>query len=357
MKKSLMIVVGTRPELIKVAPVMWELKKRNIPFCFVHSNQHYLKILDEKIMHNLGIPKPQYNLHVGSASHAVQTGKVMGGVEEICVKRCPSVVIVHGDTNTTLGASLAAVKLHIPVAHIEAGLRSFDYAMPEEINRMLVDRISTVLFAPTKGAYQNLCKEGIEKKNIVITGNTIVDVLDWYRKNNADGESFNPIMKKPFILVTAHRPENVDDKKQLEKLLGLLNTFFQLTHIQILWPMHPRTKSNLEKFDLSINESGIKIIPPVDYFQMISFLKHASLVITDSGGIQEEAYILKKPLITIRNSTERPETLSANILTGLDAGKVLEGWQRYQKGFGIWNSQLGNGDASTRIVDILKTFI
>ena len=351
-----MIVVGTRPELIKVAPVMWELAKNNIPFNFIHSNQHYSQELDANIIKNLDIPKPDFHLHVGSGSHAMQTGKVMESIEGVYKKIHPSVVVVHGDTNTTLGAALAAAKLNIPVAHIEAGLRSFDYAMPEEINRMLVDRISTVLFAPTIVSFGNLRKEGIDKKKIVVTGNTIVDVLYWYKKVS-NGGTFKPPVKKPYILVTAHRQENVDNKNQLKKILELLHMLSSQTHMNILWPIHPRTRSNLMKFDLSIHDSEIKVISPVDYFQMISFLTNASLVVTDSGGIQEEAYVLKKPLLTIRTTTERPETLSANIITGLDAKKVIRGWKRYQNGYGVWNSLLGKGDAAIKIVERLKTFI
>lgn len=352
--KKIAILVGTRPEIIKMAPVMRQLRERKIPFVFIHSNQHYTKEMDEQIIIDLQLPKPDYQLRVGSASHAVQTGKIMEGVEAICLKEKISIMVVHGDTNTTLAGALCAKKLHLKVCHIEAGLRSFDYRMPEEVNRIITDRISDILFAPTITAKRNLLHEGIDKSTIVVTGNTVVDALYQHREIAAQrGEHRQQLLKEDeYILLTLHRAENVDDSDRFKKLLKLIEYVGKKLRAPILWPIHPRSKKQLEIFEITLPAS-IVTTDPIGYLDMINCMTHAKMILTDSGGIQEEAYILRKPLITLRDSTERPETLTANFIVDDSRKKVDEALQAYKKQGVSWKNAFGKGNASTLIVDTL----
>lgn len=353
------VLVGTRPELIKMAPALRRLQERNIQNIFIHSDQHYSHDMDEQIIKDLKLKEPDFHLEVGSGTHAVQTGRIMEGVEKILLKTKPEILVVHGDTNTTLGGALTAKKLHIPVAHVEAGLRSFDYKMPEEINRILTDRISDILFAPTKIARDNLLKEGIDSKLIVLTGNTVVDALKDHIVFAKNSKILNKlkVKKDGYILVTAHRPENVDDENRLKKLIELLEYGCKLLNKTMIWPIHPRTKKQIEKYKMKLSPK-IRTIDPVGYIDMLSLMNNASFIFTDSGGIQEEAYILKKPLITLRDSTERPETLSANFIVDLDKEKLKEAVRDFQGGKVSWKKDaFGLGNASKIIVDTLeKTF-
>lgn len=352
------ILVGTRPELIKVAPILRQLEEQKIPYILIHSNQHYSKEMDEKIINDLRLKDPDYNLNVGSASHAIQTGKIMEGVEKICFDIKPKILLVHGDTNTTLAGALAAKKLNIAVGHIEAGLRSFDYKMPEEINRILVDRISDILFAPTDIAKKNLKNEGIKDKQIIITGNTVVDALRSHM-NFAQKSNILKTLKvneNSYILVTAHRAENVDDDKRLNKLFYLLDHASKKLNKRIIFPIHPRTKKNIAKFSANVPAS-VLLIDPVGYIDMLCLLQNAYLIMTDSGGIQEEAYILKKSLMTLRDSTERPETLTANFIIDTDVHKFDKAWDAFENKNVNWDNSFGNGDASDIIVNNLKGFL
>jgi len=335
--------------------VLKELRKRKIPHSFIHSGQHYSEKMDRKIMADLNMPTPDFNLHVGSGTHAVQTGRVMERVEKICLKTKPELMLVHGDTNTTLAGALAAKKLHIPVGHVEAGLRSFDYMMPEEINRILTDRISDVLFAPTKISRENLLKEGIDDKIIIVTGNTVVDALI----ENVVLVKRSKILKRlslkknSYVLLTAHREENVDDQKRFRKMMGLLKSLNRILGVEIIWPIHPRAEKILGANDLGLAE-GVRIVEPVGYLDMLALIKAAKLVLTDSGGIQEEAYVLKKPLVTLRSSTERPETLTANFIVDLDVAKLKRALRAYEKKEAFWTDDLGDGNASIVIVEALE---
>lgn len=354
---KLAIVIGTRPELIKMAPVMRELKRQHIPFTFIHSNQHYSKNLDQNIINNLSLPNVDFHLNVGSGTHAFQTGKIMMGVEPILTKIKPNYVLVHGDTNTTLACALSAVKLHIKVAHIEAGLRSFDYSMPEEVNRMLTDRISDLLFAPSKISQKNLINEGIIKSRIHVTGNTVVDALKQHieiARTQSNVIEKLKLIPQEFILATAHRPENVDSRLQLEKTIRLLAGMSKYSGMQVVFPIHPRTNSNLMEFGIEVNSSRIRLIEPVNYLDTLALIDSCALVITDSGGLQEEAYVLNTPLITIRTSTERPETKSANFIVGLDLAKAKKAWDQYENNKCKWKETLGDGNAAKKIVAVLK---
>ncbi len=352
------LLVGTRPEIIKMAPVIRELQRRKMPFLFIHSNQHYSEEMDAVILRDLSLPNPDIHLKVGSSSHATQTGKIMVGMESACLEYKPQIVLVHGDTNTTLAGALAAKKLHIPVAHIEAGLRSFDYNMPEEINRILTDRISDLMFCPTKEAKKNLLHEGITRASIVITGNTVVDAL----KQNTDLAKKSLILKSlkltknKYVLVTAHRAENTDDPKTFSALIELLEHAHSKAKQKFVWPIHPRVQSILDKRKITL-PNFILPVAPMGYIDMLAIIDSASLVMTDSGGLQEEAYILHKPLITMRTSTERPETLSANFIIGVDSVKFDEAWSAYQNNAVSWSDTLGTGNSAKKIVSSLKKFL
>jgi UDP-N-acetylglucosamine 2-epimerase (non-hydrolysing) len=352
------VLVGTRPEIIKMAPVMRALRSKKIPFVFIHSNQHYSVEMDQQIIDDLRLPTPDFQLHVGSGTHAVQTGRIMKGVEKICQKIKPSILVVHGDTNTTLGGALTAKKLKIPVGHVEAGLRSHDYQMPEEINRILTDRISDLLFSPTEQAKQNLLKEGIDDKTIIVTGNTVVDALQQHlplAKKSTIIRKYG-LNKTPFLLATAHRPENVDTQECLESLINLLTHAHQKTKFQVVWPIHPRTAQKLAEFHLTLPSSWL-LVPPVGYIEMLALTHAAKLIMTDSGGVQEEAYVLQKPLITMRDSTERPETLSANFIIGTDLKKFDKAWTAFQKKQVSWAAAFGKGDAGVKIAQELQNYV
>ncbi len=354
-KHPIALLVGTRPELIKMAPVIRELRNQAVPYILIHSNQHYSKEMDASIVADLHIPEPNFNLRVGSATHAVQTGKVMIGVEHICNDHRPSVLVVHGDTNTTLGGALTAQKLHIAVAHVEAGLRSFDNTMPEETNRILTDHLSEILFAPTEVARKNLLADGLSDRKIWVTGNTIVDALREHiplSEHSTISQQFN--LPKKFLLLTAHRAENVDNKDSLKKLLTMIEFLHSKMGTPIIWPMHPRTRLKLHSYRLP-NPTGVVELPPVGYLDMLWLLQKAELIATDSGGIQEEAYILRKPLITLRDTTERPETLSANFLVHMDTHSCDLALQAYAKNTVSWGSEFGTGVAAQHIVAALRT--
>lgn len=354
----IVVLVGTRPEIIKMAPVFKELRQKKVPFIFTHSNQHYTKAMDQQIINDLKLIQPDYHLLVGSGTHAVQTGEIMKGIEKICIKEKPKIVMVHGDTNTTLGGALAAKKLNIKVAHVEAGLRSFDYKMPEEVNRVITDRISDVLFAPTQIARENLLKEGIDNKMIVVTGNTIVDVLCKHLPLAKKSKVLNKLNLKNnnYILLTLHRAENVDDVKRFRKLLSLVSYISRKINKKVLWPIHPRSKKRIQEFNIKLIKK-IKAIEPVGYIDMLALLSNTYMVLTDSGGIQEEAYILKRPLITFRDSTERPETLSANFIVNTSQDKVDRALKAYQQNKVSWGNELGGGKAGEKIVNTLIKYL
>lgn len=354
----IVILTGTRPEIIKVAPVLHELDRKKIPYHFIHSGQHYTKQMDADIIRDLKLRTPDTNLKVGSGTHAVQTGKIMAGVEQVCLEIKPSLLLVHGDTNTTLAGALVAKKLHIPVAHIEAGLRSFDYSMPEEVNRILVDRISDILFAPTEQAQLNLVNEGIKKSQIFVTGNTVVDAVRHHTTLAANAPFLENVTKKfpqiakGYFLLTAHRPENVDTQAKLAELFVLLTHILKTTKKPIIWPIHPRTSKNIALFKLQV-PAGVIILEPTGYIEMLQLITNSELVLTDSGGVQEEAYLLKKPLMTLRPNTERPETLTANFIINLSPKKFDQAWERFNTNQVVWGDELGTGEASQIIVQTI----
>jgi len=339
-------VVGARPNFMKVAPIMREMFKYPQKFdqILIHTGQHYDNEMSKYFFKDLELPKPDIYLEVGSGTHAEQTGKIMIKFEKVCFREKPDLVIVYGDVNSTISCALAAAKLLISIAHIEAGLRSFDRTMPEEINRIITDQISDYLFTTCEDANYNLIKEGTPENKIFFVGNVMIDTL---LKNMKKAENSNilenlglknKINKTKYAIVTLHRPSNVDDPKKLEGILNALNILSN--EIPIIFPAHPRTFRKIKNFKLAkvINYKGnflskeikkpirnIKIIPPLSYFDFLCLMSNASIVLTDSGGIQEETTILGVPCLTLRNNTERPITLKVgtNILVGNNPKNII----------------------------------
>lgn len=355
--KKISICIGTRPEIIKMAPVIRALKAKGCFYEFIHSNQHYSKEMDADIIGDLRLDPPHLNLGVGSMSHAAQTGRIMEALEKHFLKQRPDFVLVHGDTNTTLAGAVAAKKMGIPIGHVEAGLRSFDQRMPEEVNRILVDRISDIHFAPTEIAKKNLTNEGFDEVSIEVCGNTVADALKEHLAYTSDSFVYDRmgVVSGDYILATAHRPENVDSLANLTSLLDLLEHASRALDLDIILPLHPRTKKNLERYGLELS-NRIRVSDPVGYIDMLALINGAALVMTDSGGIQEEAYILERPLITMRDSTERPETLSANFIVKFDPAQFDRAWQAFVSGSVSWEQPFGTGNASNKIVDRILNF-
>ena len=352
------IILGTRPEIIKLSPLIRECEKRGLEYFVLHSGQHYSYNLDEIFFQELELPRVSYNLQVGLGSHAEETGKMLVGIEKILLKEMPDVVLVQGDTNTVLSGALAASKLHIKIGHVEAGLRSYDRDMPEEINRVLTDHISDYLFAPTEGAMNCLLREGIYRDRIFVVGNTIVDSVNQnleIAKNKSSILNQLDLSDRDYFLITAHRQENVDIKERLLGILGALKQIYREYNLPVIYPIHPRAKKRLEDFGLKAPE-GIKLIDPLGYLDYLWLEANAGLVLTDSGGVQEESCIMKVPCITLRDNTERPETLDvgSNMLVGTDPNRILEGVAAMIGRTKNWMNPFGDGNSSKRIINILN---
>ncbi len=353
-----LVVASTRPEVIKLSPVMREFEARGVDYTFVTTGQHYDDELFWSFIRDLRLRQPEYNVEVGSGSHAYQTARALEALEEIILKEKPSAVIAEGDTNSVLSCALACAKLHVAFAHVEAGLRSFDRTMPEEVNRVLADHVSEVLFAPTEGAALNLIEEGILPEKIFIVGNTIVDAT---LQNLEIAREKSQILKdvpEDFLLLTLHRAENVDSK---ERLAGIMEALFELRE-KVVFPVHPRTRQRLEEFGLLKRaEEELHLLPPVGYLDFLMLLSRAKLVLTDSGGVQEEAIVLHTPCVTLRTSTERPETIEAggNVLAGVEKADILRTVRRILSDEEIYRrmksakNPFGEGDSGRRIVDTL----
>lgn len=372
------IILGTRPEIIKMSPVIRECEKQGLDYFILHTGQHYTYNMDRVFFEQLELPEAKYNLDVGSGTHAEQTGKILTGIEKNLIKEKPSVVLVEGDTNTVLAGALAASKLHIEVGHVEAGLRSYDRRMPEEINRVLTDHCSDYLFAPTEKARKILLCEGIPDEKIFVTGNTIVDAV--FQNLSISEEKVNPLndlelVPKEYFLVTAHRQENVDVKNRFEGIIEGLELIANEFGLPVIYPIHPRARKMMNHFGFKVND--IEFIEPLDYLSFLQLESKAKLVLTDSGGVQEETCILKVPCVTLRDNTERPETLEigSNILAGTKAESILSktkemmnrqtlrkfDQQTFKKSLTKnvahaslnWENPFGNGGAGMQIVKII----
>jgi len=316
-------VVGARPQFIKCAPVSREIRKNNTEI-LVHTGQHYDPEMSDVFFEELQIPRPDYHLDVGSGSHGKQTGDILVRVEEILLHEKPDLVIVYGDTNTTLAGALAAAKLHIPVAHVEAGLRSFDRTMPEEINRVVTDHISDLLFCPTENAVKLLANEGITR-GIHLVGDVMVDALEF---NTEIAEKRSKILErlgitpKQYLVLTVHRPANTDSREHMESIIGAVGE----AGMPIVFPVHPRTHKCLEAYGMGGRlPANIIVTEPLGYLDMLKLMRHASKILTDSGGMQKEAYLLGVPCITLRENTEWVETVEEgwNVLVGADHNKIV----------------------------------
>jgi UDP-N-acetylglucosamine 2-epimerase (non-hydrolysing) len=309
---------------MKAAPVLSAFTRRGWEQLLVHTGQHYDELMSDLLFRQLELPAPDVNLGVGSGSHAQQTGAVMTAVEKLLLERRPGVVIVYGDVNSTMAAALAAAKLHVPVAHVEAGLRSFDRSMPEEINRLVTDQIADYLFTPSEDGDANLLREGVAREKIFRVGNVMIDTLIRCLPI-ADPSSVLAKLRlradEPFVLVTLHRPANVDAPEPLAKLMAVLGEIAM--RIPVVFPMHPRTRARAGHVT---RPPGLHLIDPVGYLEFLGLQKYARLVITDSGGVQEETTYLGVPCLTVRPNTERPITVTSgtNTLVGTDPTKLLE---------------------------------
>ncbi|SDA61859.1 non-hydrolyzing UDP-N-acetylglucosamine 2-epimerase [Methanobrevibacter millerae] len=326
-------ILGTRPEIIKMAPIIDEISKRNINQIVLHTGQHYDKEMSDNFFSDLEIQNPDYNIHVGSGTHGKQTGLMMKGIEEVLMDEKPDIVLVQGDTNAVLAGALVASKLHIAIGHVEAGLRSFDMTMPEEVNRRACDVTSTMYFIPTEESAINLLAEGFSHKNLIITGNTVVDAcfrhLEIAKKRGFEEESIKKLNienMENILTLTMHRAENVDDKQRITNIIEALK---ELNDVDIIFPIHPRTKNTLQKFGLFDelnNLEHVHIIKPLGYLDFLLLTSKSTLILTDSGGLQEEAITLNVPALTLRYNTERPETVTAggNILVGSDKERIIK---------------------------------
>lgn len=358
--KKIVTIIGARPQFIKAAMVSKELEKIAEEI-IVHTGQHYDKNMSDVFFEQLEIPKPKYNLGIGSGSHGKQTGEMLIKIEEVLLQEKPDYVMVYGDTNSTLAGALAASKLLIPIIHIESGLRSYNMAMPEEQNRILTDHISSILICPTKTAVENLKKEGITQ-NVYLTGDVMCDSVLYYskladKKINCSNIDLVPIYDKKEIkdwyLTTIHRAENTMDDRNLSEILQV----FEKLDKMVIFPVHPRIKKMVDKLYSENKYRNIYFVEPVDYLTMLYLTKNACKVVTDSGGLQKECYILDTPCITIRNQTEWVETLN----DGYNILAKPEQEDLYNK---IINSQInkskekvhyyGNGHASQEIAEIIK---
>lgn len=346
-------VVGARPNFMKVAPVLRALSTRkNVRQTIVHTGQHYDANMSDVFFQQLGIPAPDINLAVGSGSHAQQTAEIMARFEGVVLDRRPDIVLVYGDVNSTVAAALVCAKLRLRVGHVEAGLRSFDRAMPEEINRLVTDQLSDLLFTPSDDGDANLAREGIAKEKVHLVGNVMIDslvrLLPEAVKHGRNG------FPERYALVTLHRPSNVDNGEALSGILrSLLDVSKDLT---VLFPAHPRTRQRLAAFGMDPQQ--LRLLDPAPYIEFLNLQRNATVVITDSGGIQEETTYLRVPCLTLRENTERPVTVSlgTNILVGQDAGKlrselsnILEGKAKQGAIPPLWD-----GRAAERIADILE---
>ena len=320
------IILGTRPEIIKLSPVIRECEKLGSDFFILHTGQHYSYNMDRVFFEQLGLRDARYNLEVGSGTHGKQTGEMLIGIEKVLQKEEPAVVLVEGDTNTVLAGALAAAKLGVKVGHVEAGLRSYDRSMPEEINRVLADHCSDYLFAPTEKSKQILLNEGIAENKVSVVGNTIVDAVNQNLAISANTRILDQLglEKDGFMLTTSHRQENVDDQKRFTDLIKGLQLVQREFKVPLVYPIHPRARKQIEL--LGIDTSGLRLVEPLDYLAFLQLEGKAKLVLTDSGGVQEETCILGVPCVTLRDNTERPETLDvgSNMLAGTSPSKILE---------------------------------
>ncbi|WNZ29639.1 MAG: UDP-N-acetylglucosamine 2-epimerase (non-hydrolyzing) [Candidatus Bathyarchaeota archaeon] len=351
------IIIGTRPEIIKMAPVIRECEQSGLNYFVLHTGQHYSYNMDKVFFEQLGLSEAKYNLDVGSGSHGKQTGQMLIRIEQVLQKEKPDLVLVEGDTNTVLAGALAAVKLGIKVGHVEAGLRSYNRKMPEEINRILVDHSSDYLFAPTEKSREILLGEGISKEKVFVTGNTVVDaVFQNLELSKIKTTILNDLglTSRNYFVVTLHRQENVDNIEKFCSIVEGLQAVRKKFKVKIIFPVHPRSKKSLKKFGLSLN--GFNLVEPLDYLSFLQLENNAQLVITDSGGVQEESCVLGVPCVTLRDDTERPETVEvgSNLLAGTTPDKILKCSEIMLSKPVDWRNPYGDGNAAKALISKLS---
>ncbi|MBI2644488.1 MAG: UDP-N-acetylglucosamine 2-epimerase (non-hydrolyzing) [Candidatus Wildermuthbacteria bacterium] len=366
-------LLGTRPEIIKMAPMIRICQREKIPFRILHTGQHYDVMMSATFFKELGLPSIIQNLHTKSGTHGRMTAQMMGGIERALKKDRSDIVLVQGDTDTTVAGALASVKLHIPVGHVEAGLRSYDRRLPEEYNRIICDHIADYLFAPTKLAKENLHQEGIGRNSILfpqgerrqeifVTGNTAIDVLKQWREK-ADNSRMRQrigLQSTEYFLMTVHREENVDRRENLLGMIRGIENVAKFFRVPIVFPMHPRTMRKLKEYKLLAKAARIRelrIIEPVGFLDFFALEANASLVLTDSGGVQEEACYLRVPCVVLRERTDRPESVQAGaaMLAGCDSETILKSAQVMLQKPRHWKNPFGDGKAGERIMEILTS--
>jgi UDP-N-acetylglucosamine 2-epimerase (non-hydrolysing) len=356
--RTIVHVVGARPNYMKIAPLMEALRAADgFNQILVNTGQHYDDMMARAFVRDLGLPTPNYDLGVGSASHAVQTARVMMEFEKVCLADRPDLVVVVGDVNSTMAASLVAAKLLIPVAHVEAGLRSRDRSMPEEINRIVTDRLSDVLLTPSLDANGNLLAEGVSKDSIHFVGNIMIDSLLRHLPF-ATLERVRdriPVATGDYALLTLHRPSNVDTRDALQRILAAVTTIAE--RMPVVFPVHPRTRERLKEFDVDLSRSQVLLTEPMGYIDFLSLTSHARLILTDSGGLQEESTALGIPCLTLRENTERPITVTqgTNQVVGTDTDAILAGFRRAMAAVGTpRRPDLWDGHTAGRIAQVLR---
>lgn len=359
--KKVCIILGTRPEIIKMSPIIRFCKKNELDFFVLHTGQHYSYNMDKKFFEDLELDQPKYNLGINGNEYRKEVGLMIANIATVLEKEKPDIVFVLGDTNSVLSGALAANKLGIKVGHVEAGLRSHNLDMLEEITRIIVDHISDVLFVPTLDALNKLEDEKIDKDKLFLTGNTIVDTVQQnltVAENKSDICDKLKIKKGEYVLVTAHRAENVDNYTELEGIINGISLVSKELKIPMIYPMHPRTRKNLTKFGLTVPKN-ITVIEPLGYLEFLQLESNAKIILTDSGGLQEEACILRVPCVTMRNETERPETIEvgANILAGTNPDKILNATKEMLLRNKDWINPFGDGNVSEKIINISQNIL
>lgn len=357
MASNLTFVLGTRPEIIKLSPVIRAAQRRAISFSIIHTGQHYSEELDSVFFEQLDLPSPDYNLGIGSTSQGEQTGRMIVKIESVLEREQPEVVLVQGDTNSVLAGSIAATKMdNIEVGHVEAGLRSFDREMPEEVNRRLADHAADYLFPPTNDSRDQLLAEDLPDERITVTGNTIVDAVE---QNVEIAREQSTVLSDlgingGFCLLTAHRAENVDNRSRFVSLLDGVAEAARVHGLSVVYPIHPRSEKRLSEFGINVPER-IRVIEPLDFLDFLVLEDQAAIVFTDSGGVQEESCILQSPCVTLRENTERPETVEvgSNRIVGVQPREIIDGVREMLQMEADWNNPFGDGKAANRILDAL----
>ncbi len=378
---KLLTIIGARPQIIKAAAISRAVKKyypNDIDEKILHTGQHYDANMSQVFFEELGIPEPDYNLGVGSGSHGVQTAKMIVGIEEVLASEHFDGMILYGDTNSTLAGGVAASKIHVPVFHVEAGLRSFNMTMPEEVNRIVCDQLSSILFPPTETGYQNLVREGFvgsaatfkngKTRKVVKSGDVMYDNSLYFASMAAQkSDILSRLAVKPgeYILTTVHRPNNTDDSKRLTAIISSLLAITERDHISLVLPLHPRTKNLLDKnldyavYKKLISSPLVKIIPPASFFEIIVLEKNAKIVMTDSGGVQKESFFFERPCVILRPETEWVEIVEhgAGIIADADPERIIKAYDKLVGTVPVFPSLFGDANAAKHILDEIVEYL